>query len=641
MSEIELRRIKVDDPFWSARQNLVIDTVIPYQEQILNDRIPGIEKSHAIDNFRIAAGMIEGEFYGMVFQDSDLAKWMEGASYSLIIRPDAGLEERLDEIIDILEKAQQEDGYLDTYFIVKEPEHRFQNLQECHELYCAGHMMEAAVAYYEATGKDKFLKIMCRAADCIDANIGAEEGKIRGIPGHEEVEIGLMRLYRATGNDRYLRLAKYFIDERGRNPEFFHEESRKRGWFHWGNMDQSAEYMQAHMRVRDQSVAVGHSVRACYLYTAMADLANETGDRELLDACRRLFRNITEKQMYITAGIGQTARWEGFTHDYDLPNDTAYAETCASIALVFFARRLLDAGLSGEYADVMERAVYNGILSGMQLDGRRFFYVNPLEVNPGVSGKLPGFEHVLPVRPQWYACACCPPNVVRLLTSLGRYAWDERDGMILAHLFLGGKAELSLAAVSAESRYPFEGFIRYRIDPASEGSRFTFAVHIPGHVKSFALKINGAEEKAVVRNGYLYLDRSWNKGDTAEISFDLPVRRVYADPRVRADEGMTAIMRGPFVYAFEGADNGENIQELRIPRTAEFSVRRETEGILAGLDTITFTGERMVRDEAAAGENELYSESAPRAVPAQIKAIPYFAWANRGENQMRVWMPES
>lgn len=659
-SRMDLHRVHVDAAFWSARQQQITEVVIPYQEKILNDAIPGIEKSHALANFRIAAGLEEGEFYGMVFQDSDVAKWLEGVAYSLVLHPDPALEKRADDIIAVIEKAQQPDGYLDTYFILKEPEHKWQNLQECHELYCAGHMMEAAVAYYEATGKDRLLRVMERNAACIAANIGPEEGKIHGVPGHEEVEIGLLRLYHATGKEEYLELARYFIDRRGQDPDWFAKEKEKRGWTHWGADPADKDYAQVFAPVREQREARGHAVREVYLLTAMADLAAATGDAGLRLACERLFDNITRKQMYLTAGIGQAAKWEGFTQDYELPNDTVYAETCASIGLVFFADRMLRMETDRKYADIMERALYNGILSGIQLDGQRFFYVNPLEVVPGVSGKLPGYEHVLPQRPQWYACACCPPNVVRTVESLGAYAWEEtqkedRD-LVINHLYLGGTAEFAHGVIRTESSYPWEGRIRYRFEKC-DGQEFTFALRIPGYAKDAKVLRNGtclydmtvAAGSEALQRGYYYLTAAFADGDEVELRFSMPVRRIYCNPRVRANEGQTALMRGPLVYCIEEADNGTNLAALRIPEEADFTVCtiRDAESPLNGMTVIDFPGKTAffpAKEESLAGEGveapfeELYSEEKPAERDVTVRAIPYYAWGNRGGSSMRVWM---
>lgn len=635
--EVNLKDIEIRDSFWSARQKLVSEVVIPYQEKILKDEIPGIEKSHAIANFRIAAGMEEGEFYGMVFQDSDLAKWLEGVAYSLNTMPDKALEERADEIIEIIAAAQQPDGYLDTYFIVKEPDRKFENLQECHELYCAGHMMEAAVAYYEATGKDKLLRVMQREADCIRHHIGAEEGKIHGVPGHEEIEIGLLRMYQATGRDEDLELAEYFLNERGKNPNYFAEETTKRGWIQWENSPHDTEYNQSYAPVREQKEARGHSVRAMYLYTAMAEYTRIKNDSSMEEACRRLWKNVTQRQMYLTGGIGQAAKWEGFTFDYDLPNDTAYAETCASIGLVMFARRMLALEKNGIYADVMERALYNGILSGMQLDGKRFFYVNPLEVIPGVSGRLPGYEHALTQRPEWFPCACCPPNVVRLIASLGRYVWEEENDVAYAHLFVGGSARLSMATLVVDSKLPWEGEVCYRLQECRR-EQFTLAIHIPEYLKNFELSINGRKVNAAdvrIEKGYLYLSRCWKVGDEVKLTAALMVRRVYANPMVRADAGCVALIRGPIVYCVEGTDNAGKLSALRIPRDAGITAIAAPKGLPEEIRALSIEGCRDAFEDGT-----LYAEEPPKEAKTTITAIPYYAWGNRGENEMRVWMRE-
>lgn len=638
--EIAVKQVEIRDSFWSQFQEKIIDVVIPFQEKVLNDEVEGVAKSHAIENFRIAAGLSEGEFYGMVFQDSDVAKWLEGVAYSLAVKPDAELEARTDAIIDIIEKAQQPDGYLDTYFIIKEPEHRWQNLQECHELYCAGHMIEAAVAYYQTTGKDKLLKVAEKMADHIVSRFG--EGKERGIPGHQEVEIGLMKLYRVTGNQSYKEMARFFLDERGKNPDYFYQEKVKRGWQHWGQYSLEPldnTYNQAHKTIYEQKKAVGHAVRAVYMYTAMADLAGEDNDKKLYDACLTLWNNITEQQMYITGGIGATVEGEAFSVDYDLPNDMAYSETCASIAMVFFAKRMLEMEPDGRFADIMERELYNSTISGIQMDGKRYFYVNPLEVNPGISGKIFGYKHVLPNRPGWYECACCPTNLVRLITSLGSYTWSESDTTIYSHLFIGQKASLKKADVMVESQYPWEGRVSYQISPKTE-DEFTVAIHIPSYInieeKEICVKLNDEkiEAAAQITKGYLYLTRCWKEGDRIELCFDMPVRKIFASQRVRENVGCVALMRGPVVYCFEGADNGEDIQALRIPKELKAEAYVCEEGVLKGNVCLKMNGYRMKSSEA------LYSEKRPEKMDTELVAVPYYAWANRGENQMRVWMPE-
>ena len=571
LKERLLNKVKVTDKFWRGYQELVMNTVIPYQEKILNDEIPGVEKSHALANFRIAAGLEEGEFYGMVFQDSDVAKWLEGVAYALEVRPDAELEERADKVIEIIEKAQQDDGYLNTFFTIKEPEHRWQNLQECHELYCAGHMMEAAAAYYEVTGKDRLLHVMERMAEHIGKRFGTEEGKEPGIPGHQEIELGLLRLYEVTGKENYKDLARYFIEQRGKDPDYFVKEKEKRGWVHFDMDVNNREYNQAHATVYEQKEAVGHSVRAVYMYTAMAELASLYKDEKLYQACCDLWENMTQKRMYITGGIGSTVDGEAFTIDYDLPNDTVYAETCASIGLVFFARKMLDNVMDGRYADVMERALYNGIISGMQLDGKRFFYVNPLETEPGVSGKLYGYKHVLPERPGWYTCACCPPNVVRLLMSLGKYLWSETEDGVYSHIPAGTEAHFDKMDVTVESNYPWDGRVTYHITGKTEEETI-LGIHIPSWVRpgSVQVRINGKikDITADVEKGYLILKRVW-ENDEVELVFPMKIRKIYAEqPKIKNDEHPKVLdeIRGEICFDHAGfvMDGQKILQDINV-----------------------------------------------------------------------------
>lgn len=600
----------------------------------MDDQIPNAEKSHAFANFRIAAGIEEGEFYGMVFQDSDVAKWLEAASYSLCIKPDIDLENRADDIIDIIEKAQQDDGYLNTYFTIKEPEHRWQNLHECHELYCAGHMMEAAVAYYKTTGKDKLLHVMERMADHIADKFSGE--LLHGIPGHQEIEIGLMKLYHVTGKEKYKKLTEYFINERGQDPEYFIKEFKKRGWKHEDMDPYNTKYNQSFAPVREQKAAEGHSVRAVYMYTAMADLAAATNDQTLIDACDVVFDSIVNKRMYITGGIGSTAEGEAFTKDYDLPNDTVYAETCASIGLIFFAKKMLDIKPSNRYADIMERALFNGAISGMQLDGRKFFYVNPLEVNPGVTGILYGHKHVLPERPEWYTCACCPPNLARLITSLGIYLWSESEDTIYSHMYIGNKAEFKHGTIIVDSKFPWDGDVVYTVDPKADYVKFTLAIRIPSYARETHLFLNEKEitEDIKLIDGYAHITRTWNKGDRVRIAFDMPVRIIRTNTNVRENIGCVSLMRGPLVYCFEGIDNGENLQELHISKNGTYKANQFNKDLLGGIVELEVDGVRIYSRE------ELYFEGELKRHNKVLKAIPYYAWGNRGLNQMRVWIHE-
>ena len=630
---LPLRNVTINDGFWSELQNRVIDVVIPYQNQILEDQVPGAEKSHAIQNFRIAAGDAKGEFHGMVFQDSDVAKWLEAVAYALTVRPDAELEKKADEVIDIIGRAQQPDGYLNTFFIVKEPDRKWQNLQECHELYCAGHMIEAAVAYYEATGKDNLLNIIRKKADLICQRFG--HGKTQGIPGHQEIEMALMRLYHITGAESYKETALYFLDERGKDPSFFAEEIKRRNWHHWGNTEHR-EYTQNHLPVREQTEAVGHSVRAVYMYAGMAAVAAETNDAGLLKACHTLWDNVVNKRMYITGGIGSTAHGEAFTTDYDLPNDTIYAETCASIAMVFFARYMLELAPKSKFADNMELQLYNGALSGMQLDGKRFFYVNPLEVVPGVSGVVPVQRHVKPTRPEWYTCACCPPNVSRLITSLGQYAWGENEKGVYSHLYLGGTANCEKAGMQIEcaSNYPWCGDINYTVNPETAGLERFFAVRIPAWCGKWTLTVNGTPAQYDLKDGYAYITRKWEKGDKVALSLSLEPRRVYANTRVHANAGCVALMRGPVVYCLEETDNGNDLAALRLPRGSVVTAKRENVDSIGNVVVLEAEGTRVTSCES------LYSDTPPESKPVSLRAVPYYTWGNRESGGMRVWVRE-
>lgn len=614
--------------FIEKYQNIVHDTVIPYQYSILWDKAEGAEKSHVAQNFINAAKALRGEdtadgFYGMVFQDSDAYKWIEAAAYAIALRPDEFLERNADELIELITAAQDKDGYLNTYFTIKDREKRWTNLLEGHELYCSGHMIEAACAYYEATGKRKFLDAAVRNAECIYDRFVIQGHE--GIPGHPEIELALMKLYRLTKEPHFMELAELFINERGKNPAFFAQEAEKRDWTVWSSDPWSNDYRQSAKPVREQFEATGHAVRAVYLYTGMADLAAETGDVELLTACRRLWENIVQKKMYITGGIGSTFMGEAFTVDYDLPPDTAYCETCASVGLMFFAERMLENEINSAFADVMELAFYNTVLAGMQLDGKRFFYVNPLEADPGISGKACTHNHVLPQRPQWYACACCPPNVARLIGSIGKYAYGENGDTAYCHMFAAGKVDFSNGmSLECTTDYPYGMSVKYIVYGNGK-----LAVRIPKWSRKYTLRINDAEVPVAPENGYLYIDVSGNA--VIELLLDGTPAFVKASSKVPRLSGMTALMRGPLVYCFEGADNG-SVRELRLDRSAVPVVSEFEPELLCGTVTLTAKAFRSADCE------ELYSSEPERLTPCEAVAIPYYTWGNRGENEMRVWV---
>jgi uncharacterized protein len=631
--------VRIKDVFWSGYQELIYKKALPYQWNVINDRIKDIEPSHAIRNFRIAAGLEKGEFYGFVFQDTDVAKWLETLSYSLINHPDPELEKTADEVIDLIGKAQHDDGYINTYYTVKEPGKRWTNLKEAHELYTAGHFIEASVAYYQATGKNKFLDIMRRFADLIDRTFGTEAGKMRGYCGHPEIELALIRLYGVTGEKRYLNLSRYFIEERGKEPYYFDIEVKKRGddviWKDFWKFERS--YMQTHLPVRQQMTAEGHAVRLVYLYSAVADVAGLTGDEELFDVCRKIWDNITTKRMYVTGGIGSASYGETFTFDYDLPNDSMYNETCASVGMVMLAQRMLKADPDRRYADNMELQLYNGALSGISRDGTKYFYVNPLEVWPEACEKNPTYKHVKPVRQDWYSCACCPTNITRLMASLGQYIYTVGEDEIYVHLYIGNEAKLSIngtpVSIIMETEYPREEKIVLRMKPSSS-TGFKLFLRIPEWCKEYECRIDGKKSgQDVLKNGYLEINRTWSEGDVVELDLHMPVRLIASNPKLRRNGNKVVIQRGPLVYCLEEADNGPNLHDISLD-----AGKKLTEEYDPDLSSVVITGYGYRRDENGWKDGKLYADFDDRKIPVKLKAVPYYLWCNRTPGEMIVWI---
>lgn len=651
--------VSINDTFWSPIMETVRKKVIPYQWEALNDRIEGAEPSHCMNNFKIAARLTKaaaegsaarGEadrFGGFVFQDSDFAKWIEAVGYTLMNRKDEELERIADGAIDIVCEAQQPDGYLDTYYIINGLEKRFTNLRDNHELYCLGHLMEGAVAYYQATGKRKLLDAVMKYADLVDATFGPEPDKLKGYPGHEILEMALIRLYRVTGEERYVRLAKYFIDERGQEPLYFVEEAKKNGLspYYWRDSLFRYQYAQAGKPVRKQETAEGHAVRAVYLYSGMADVAALTEDKELQESCEKLWDNITGKQLYITGGIGASAYGEAFTYDYDLPNDTVYAETCASIGLAFFANRMLCNQPGSKYADVLEKVLYNGILSGMSLDGTKFFYVNPLEVIPGASEKDQLHRHVKVERQKWFGCACCPPNLARILSSLGQYAFGSSEDTLFLHLFISGSYRAKSGGqditLKVTTDYPWGNQVMIEVAQENTGdssktvSPFTLAIRIPGWCRDAVFTLGDKAAAYELRDGYAYFT-SLKPGDRLSMELSMPVVTVTANPKVRENIGKVAVMRGPLVYCLEEADNGRDLHRICLEPGTEFSTQYEPD-LLGGIVTLHCTG--LILDDTGWTSEELYSSEPELSyLPKELTLIPYYVWANRAPGEMRVWI---
>ncbi|MDB5085717.1 MAG: hypothetical protein JWN30_2603, partial [Bacilli bacterium] len=515
------------------------------------------------------------------------------------------------------------------------------NLRDWHELYCAGHLIEAGVAYYEATGKTRLLDVVCRLADHIADVFGTKPAQLRGYDGHEEIELALVKLYRATGIRKYLELGRYFINERGRQPYFFETEAQQRGDL---QIRKDFDYFQAHLPVREQQNAVGHSVRAMYLYAGMADIAAETEDEELLEACRALWKNVTGRQMYITGGIGSIAHREAFTIDYDLPNDYAYTETCASIGLVLFAHRMLQIEQDSRYADVIERCLYNGILSGVSLDGKSYFYVNPLAVWPAVCQHRSDKKHVKTERQPWYGTACCPPNIARLIGSLGQYFYSVSNSELYVHLYASGTMETEIAGqtirINQRTEYPWQEQVEFSLSLDTEVS-FSFALRIPDWCKNVSIQVNDhpVSLESNCSKGYAKINRVWSDGDHVRLKLEMPVERIYANPNVRENAGKVALQRGPVVYCLEEIDNEPNLPAISLPADAQLSVCFDDQ-LLGGIAVISGTASRTVSDLATLEEEVLYRSSPNPTVQFSFKAIPYFAWCNRNPGEMIVWIRE-
>lgn len=640
---VPMTDVSVGDAFWSNYMELVRTKMLPYQWEALNDRIPDAEPSHCIQNFRIAAGLEDGQFNGFVFQDTDVAKWIEAAAFSLVWHPDKALEQTIDETINLIVSAQQEDGYLDTYYIINGLQKRWTEVINCHELYCAGHMLEAAVAYFQATGKRKLLDAMIRFVDYIEQVFGLEEGKIKGYPGHEIIEMALIRLYDITKDEKHLKLAKYFVDERGQSPLFFEEEVKENNLtFLWKDSYFKYQYYQAGLPVREQSKAEGHAVRAVYLYSGMADVARETGDDELYVACRRIWDNMVHRRMYITGAIGSSSYGESFTFDYDLPNDTVYGETCASIGLVFFAQRMLQISPKSEYADVMEKALYNGIISGVSLDGTKFFYVNPLEVVPEACEKDQLRNHVKPERQKWFGCACCPPNLARMIASLSQYIYTKKADTLYIHLYVGNETITDIKGTKVkivmQSDYLRDGNVTVEVSPAKT-LEASLACRVPGWCRKYTIWKNGHEivpDDNNYKDGYLHLHGKWAEGDIVKLHFEMPVQVVCTNPLVRENVGKVAVMRGPVVYCLEEEDNGKHLSWVRLPKAPEFTCTYDKD-LLGGIVKLNANG--MVLDTKDWEESSLYEfYKADTFSEKALEWVPYYAWANRSCGEMAVWI---
>lgn len=576
---VDFSKVKITDNFWYPRlkthAGVTLKACINQCEH----------ETQRIKNFAIAAGMEKGEFKGLVYDDSDLYKMIEGASYSLMNNPDPQLEQKLDSIIVKIAKAQQPDGYLMTYFQLQNIDGRWKNMDK-HEMYCCGHLIEAGIAYYNTTGKRSLLDVAIRYADHIDNTFG--EGKRSWVPGHQEIELALVKLYRVTDDPRYLKLAYWLLEQRGHN---------KGDW-------EAKDYYQDLVPVKDLSKISGHAVRAMYMFTGMADYAAITQDTTYIKALNRLWEDVVYTKMYQTGGIGSSRANEGFSEDYDLPNEEAYCETCASVGMVFWNQRMNTLEGNSKYEDILERAMYNGALAGISLSGDRFFYVNPLASS--------GNHH----RKPWYGTACCPSQISRFLPSIGSYIYAASQNHLWINLFIGSETNVKISntdvAIKQTTEYPWSGNVLISIDPTKD-KEFGLKIRVPDWCKNHTLTVNGKQADTKKDEGYLVLNRMWKKGDKVEFNMDMPVEVVAADPRVKENIGKRAIQRGPLVYCMEEADNRDIADAILSP-----SIVYETsfeKNMLGGIVKIT-----------AANGNKVY------------QFVPYYAWDNREPGKMKVWV---
>ncbi|MCR5484914.1 MAG: glycoside hydrolase family 127 protein [Clostridiales bacterium] len=607
--QVDFSNVNITGGFWFGRKKINSDVTLG----CVRDQF---EKTGRMDAFKFdwKEGMPNRPH---IFWDSDVAKWIEAASYVIEETGNKALTDYIEKLIDLIEKNQSPDGYFNIYYTVVEPEERFKHRMQ-HELYCAGHLMEAAVAYYNATGRDRFLKCMCRYADCIEKAFKIDGTAEFTTPGHEEIELALVKLYRCTKEKRYLELSKFFIDSRG--------QSYAKEVIEGDNGD----YVQDHLPVRKQTTAEGHAVRACYLYSGMADIAGEYGDKELFSACEKIFENIVKKRMYITGGTGSARDGERFTDDYDLPNDTAYAETCAAIALAFFAERMSLISPKAVYADTVERALYNGALSGVSLDGKSFFYENPLEINlTDRNVKTNKAKRMaMTQRAEVFGCSCCPPNIARFIASVGGTVYSTGEDVVFVHQYMDSRASFGVGEreikIKQSTDYPKSGNIKFDIKNA-DGIKI--ALRIPLWCSEFTLSC-----EYTLIDGYAYFIAD---GDdfSAELKMTMTPQWYEASSDVWADFGKVALVKGPVVYCLEGADNGSELWKLSAdifePVTSYYDEK-------LGLECLEASGYK--KTDCHCGHAQLYHPAKGNYLNVKLKFIPYFAFANRGESDMEVWV---
>ena len=594
--QVDFSHISIKDNFWSSRLEKHLSATLP----VCIDQIEN--KTGRIQNFERAAKG-RGEHSGIFFDDSDVYKAMEGMAYTLANARDAKLEAKLDEWIDKIAACQQPDGYINTFYTLTGLQNRWTDMDK-HEMYCAGHMIEAGVAYYQATGKRKLMDVGIRMAEhCMSL---FDVGKGHWVPGHEEIELALVKLSLATGEKRFLNFAHHLLEQRGHGYGSTGKPLMGRpagGAYVHGQWNPS--YYQDEMPVRNLSVINGHAVRAMYLFTGMADVAALKHDTAYVSALHRLWDNVVGAKMYVTGGIGSSRQNEGFTADFDLPNKEAYCETCASVGMVFWNQRMNQLTGDAKYADVMERSLYNGALAGISLQGDKFFYVNPLESD--------GKHH----RQEWYGCACCPSQISRFLPSIGNYIYGTSPDALYINLYLGNEADISLNGngikVSQTTEYPWKGKVQIFVEAGQPISQ-KLKMRIPGWCRQYTIKVDGKKVQPILDKGYAVVEPNGKRQTTVVLEMEMPVEQVAADPRVKQNEGKRAVQRGPLVYCMEETDNKQTYDSALLCKDTKYTVKFNKE-LLGGVMSVTAKGQH-----------------------GSLQLIPYYAWDNREAGKMKVWL---
>ena len=628
--------------FWQERQRLNFNSSIPAVMKTFEDT----------GRIRALTQDLKDDEEHHIFWESDLAKWLEAVFVSLQKNPDNELNKYAENLTEKIISNQEENGYLNSYFTFFEPENKFQNLKVRHELYCAGHLMEAALEHLKLNGTSRFYDAMERCMDHIGSTFGIEPGKKRGYPGHQEIELALLKAYEQTGKQKFLDLADYFLSERGSKPHYYDEEERQlklkekeldlsdypseiRDFISMLNSgeDKNYNYLQAHDLPVNQKTAEGHSVRALYMYTAMADLARIKKDRRMLQACKSLWRNIVDRRIYVHGGVGSSHIGERFTFDYDLPNDIAYAETCASIALMFFAERLSRIERNSEYTDIIEKVLYNTILASTSANGKGFFYDNYLECIPEF---LVFHQRRHGIRDEYHTCSCCPPNITRLIADLGRYIYSSCSEGINVHQYISSESSFKIDGDSVhlkqDSGFPWKGSSNLTLNKVS-GKEFSLFIRVPEWDQNMKVEINGNNVSFKKIKGYAQIKRTWKESDEVSLSFDLKPRVVRSLSKVRYNVQRACVFRGPLLYCMESIDNGPYLNQILMNQDQKLEAVDDE--LFEGC--ISLSGDMIRLNDST---DVLYSSSKPEFRKTKVKLIPYFLWANRGENEMLVWINE-